>query len=485
MKVRKILLPAILFVVMMLVLVFGTYQILNDQITNITASYIDELAQHDMKNIKNFISGRWKSMRAICDEIRVKDSNINTVEDIQHELNIKTMSEDFDHLYLIDSEGRLYSDIYVISEKEDNPYLEYFTGESTEFASRYDDRSAFHEYKYEYMIYGVDFSDDPIIATDGDVKFVGMILLNDISKIRESLRISSFDNRGYNSVIDSDGYYIVSDGSTAAMKQTKNFYDMISNGIVEKYTAEEVINTVKNGESISFWYYTEDNVRKYVSVQPINYDGWHTEWMFINSVEASVFTEQANTFIVLITCVAVAVLIIVTIIILVFYVSRQKVKKLYSSVVEGVYNKQYYMDNLCNKPVKAMAIIDLDHLKTINDNYGHLAGDAAIEKMALVFVDNVGSLASIFRFGGDEFVILFQEEIAQGEFLRLLNNILNDIREAKVEQFPEVKLTISVGGYFCEDEEAANKVLSKADNLLYEAKKTRDYIVTNFTENKN
>lgn len=474
MKIRKILFPVIIFVVLMLVLAFGTYNILNNAIIDITASYIDELAQHDMKNIKDFISGRFKSMNSICDEIRVKDSKISTVEDVQHELNIKTLSEDFDHLYLIDSEGRLYSDTYVITEKEENPFLTFFENGSSEFASRYNDTSRFHEYKKEYMIYGLNFADNPIEVT-GNVKFVGMLLLNDISKIRESLRITSFDGRGYNSVIDGEGYYIVSDGTSAAINQVKNFYEMVRNGEIDDMTADEIIDTIDRGESISFWYVNENGERRFVSVKPIV----DSDWKFINSVEASVFTEQATTFILLMTGVAVAMLFIVVVILLVIYISRQKVKKLYSSVVEGVYNKQYYHDKLSDKQVRALVIIDLDHLKSINDNYGHMAGDAAIEKMARVFVNNVGGLANIFRFGGDEFVIIFEEEVAPGEFLRLINNILNDIREAEIEQFPDIKLTISAGGYYCEETELASKVLNKADGLLYEAKKTRDCSVTN------
>lgn len=199
-------------------------------------------------------------------------------------------------------------------------------------------------------------------------------------------------------------------------------------------------------------------------------------WTFIVSVEKSVFTDQTNQFILLTTIIIVILsLILITI---AFYIHHagKKLKSIYHGVVNGVFNRKYYDDKLVNSRVKAIAIIDLDHLKTINDTYGHLAGDVAIEETALTIVRNVGPSTEVLRFGGDEFVVAFRCDISPEIFRQLLENMLSDIHKTRIPSYPGLKLTFSIGG--CCRSGTAGEVLADADKLLYEAKKKRNCVVT-------
>lgn len=173
----------------------------------------------------------------------------------------------------------------------------------------------------------------------------------------------------------------------------------------------------------------------------------------------------------------VGMLLIVLITLTVFGTAQKKLKKFYASVVDGVYNRQYYNDKLAESHIEALAIIDMDHLKEINDIYGHLAGDEAIRSMALILLQEIGDFADVFRFGGDEFVAVFKDEITADRFQRLLNNALDEIRNVRLEQFPDVRITFSIGGFYGEG--IAKDLLKNADDLLYHAKKTRNRVVTN------
>lgn len=468
-KLKKLWLPFVIFVSLMLMLIFGTYNTLNNMTKDIIVSYINEFADHDMDKICEFVADKQDSIYGVYNEMKVR--NIKSVWEAQEELNIKVYIKNYDHLYLIDSEGRLYTDTHLIYDREDNYFLEYFNTDKTEFVMRFDDKNRFHEQKKEYMFYGLNFRDDPIVIADTDVKFVGMVMLNDISKIRTRMRITSFADRGYASVIDLDGNYIVTEANVSGLDRFKNFYEMIKSYRIEGYTCEEIVEKANDEkEEISFWCVTPDNVRKFISVKPIEDLGWN----FISSISEEVFTEQTNQFVIFVTTIMLLMLIILGIVII---TSRHFQKKLYNTPVDNVYNKQYYYDKLVNSKVTAIAIMDLDHLKYINDNYGHSAGDDAITRVALALSRNVGTEGKIVRFGGDEFIIVFQEDIEPEYFKSVLEAVLDDVNRARLSEYPDIKLTLSVGGFLCAG--IADEQLKYADKLLYEAKKKRNCIVTN------
>jgi predicted signal transduction protein with EAL and GGDEF domain len=67
-----------------------------------------------------------------------------------------------------------------------------------------------------------------------------------------------------------------------------------------------------------------------------------------------------------------------------------------------------------------VAIVDIDHFKEINDSWGHMVGDRAIKHVAELLSNNIRSSDYIFRYGGEEFLLVLVETGA-AEALRSLN----------------------------------------------------------------
>lgn len=105
---------------------------------------------------------------------------------------------------------------------------------------------------------------------------------------------------------------------------------------------------------------------------------------------------------------------------------------------------------LCNSQELTIALIDLDHFKTVNDTYGHPFGDEILRGVANLFKDLEGVLAG--RYGGEEFLLLLEMEL--GEALRVLNRAREQwaAREWKIPGFSS---TFSAG--LCEV--SANRML--------------------------
>lgn len=128
----------------------------------------------------------------------------------------------------------------------------------------------------------------------------------------------------------------------------------------------------------------------------------------------------------------------------------------------------------------AVAMLDIDWFKKINDTHGHDVGDFVLHEMAKILTENVREEDNVYRAGGEEFVILFNR-ISAEEALNKTNKIRLSIQEHLfVYNNLEIHVTLS-GGLYHPDNTSANSVqeiLKHADIALYEAKKSgRNQIV--------
>ena len=153
----------------------------------------------------------------------------------------------------------------------------------------------------------------------------------------------------------------------------------------------------------------------------------------------------------------------------------------------GLYNRRYlfnigneiYNDCKTNNKVFAIAILDIDNFKRINDTYGHDIGDIALKEVAVILNKNISSNGLISRLGGEEFCICFYNR-NEDEVKELLEYIRKDFEKNVIEiKDIQLKYTISIG---CSFDFGINidEMIKNADEYLYEAKKDgRNIIKTN------
>jgi len=115
-----------------------------------------------------------------------------------------------------------------------------------------------------------------------------------------------------------------------------------------------------------------------------------------------------------------------------------------------------------------LAMIDIDHFKKINDNYGHESGDQVLKVLALYMRKHFGS-GLIARLGGEEFAVLMpglDEDQLYGKFEDFRRDLAVSMIQAGEQ---ELSITVSIGAIINSKESLA-KQLSEADNALYQAK---------------
>ncbi len=146
----------------------------------------------------------------------------------------------------------------------------------------------------------------------------------------------------------------------------------------------------------------------------------------------------------------------------------------------GLYNHRMYRSILHGEITRAqrygrtlsVLMLDIDHFKRINDDYGHVVGDGVLERLGLLLRDSVRSENSVCRYGGEEFTIIVPEFGAEAtsEMAERLREIIAQTPFSNGKD-QDIKITVSIGvAAFPEMASSAEELTKAADIALYAAK---------------
>ncbi len=148
----------------------------------------------------------------------------------------------------------------------------------------------------------------------------------------------------------------------------------------------------------------------------------------------------------------------------------------------GLFNRQYFKDRMEGEKARversgkslALLLCDLDHFKEINDTLGHQAGDEILKEVAKCFQASTRGTDLVFRWGGDEIVVLLSETTREG-VLKAAERIREGILKIGDPGLVPVDLSIGVAIY-PEHGRGADELIRLADRALYIAKKGGDKV---------
>lgn len=146
----------------------------------------------------------------------------------------------------------------------------------------------------------------------------------------------------------------------------------------------------------------------------------------------------------------------------------------YPDPVTGVWNRHHGTDRLVAETMQAdrdrcVLMIDIDDFKSINDNFGHQAGDQVLVELARRLGEAVRSNDMVVRWGGEEFVVLLGDCPLDNALTRA-EEVRNQIAD---KPFPVVgAVTVSIGAAQLTAGEEAASWLGRADETLYQAKRS-------------
>lgn len=135
----------------------------------------------------------------------------------------------------------------------------------------------------------------------------------------------------------------------------------------------------------------------------------------------------------------------------------------YQALEKEIETARIYNKHLC------VMMLDIDHFKRVNDQYGHQTGDKVLAAISEIIRSNVRNTDIVGRYGGEEFMIILPGANI-GEAAAIAERIRKNIEEYRMEE-KDFKVTISVGltQYSGQDTEM---IISRADQLLYKVKES-------------
>ena len=137
----------------------------------------------------------------------------------------------------------------------------------------------------------------------------------------------------------------------------------------------------------------------------------------------------------------------------------------------GLLNRRGVVEKLAQRtsPKSTVAILDVDHFKLVNDQFGHIAGDEVIRAVGSRISGGISRNDVVGRWGGDEFVIVLDLELEQGTAVieRVFQQVSAEPLSTSVGEIP---VALSVGISEWNNGESLDCVLARADSALYSAK---------------
>jgi len=147
-------------------------------------------------------------------------------------------------------------------------------------------------------------------------------------------------------------------------------------------------------------------------------------------------------------------------------------------VLTGIPNRQAYEERIAEEIARSrrygsklcMVVWDIDKFKSVNDNYGHAAGDRVLRVVAETLYAQTRETDFLARFGGEEFVMLLTE--TDIEATKIVAEKLREIIAETPFHFRENEVPVSISGGIAElgKDETANSLFERADKALYAAK---------------
>jgi diguanylate cyclase (GGDEF)-like protein len=146
-----------------------------------------------------------------------------------------------------------------------------------------------------------------------------------------------------------------------------------------------------------------------------------------------------------------------------------------TDALTGLYNRRHLMGTLANEVQRSrrlrrtfsVVMADVDHFKQYNDTHGHLAGDAALVKIAEILRKTTRGVDSVARYGGEEFVVMLIETTIATAVI-----VAERVRErVAAEEFGGGKVTVSIGlAEYPPHGETPEELIESADAAMYRAK---------------
>jgi diguanylate cyclase (GGDEF)-like protein len=443
--------------------------------------YFDQIINKD--NVLNIIE---KADNATIDERKLLRKELN---DILTKIYTNAVENNFRQFHFVLKDGTNFLRMHKIEVYGDNLTnirdSVRIVNEEKKYIEGFEEGRIFNGYRYEYPLFK---NDEYIGCVETSISFISIIKSADElfntpgsfiikkSVVNDKVLENQIDKNYSESVISNLYYrdkeilkYITDNEKTNSILESVINNKEVVEEIEKLLKTEEtfIINGVSGEESYSLVFLEIDNIIGKQVGYLIFYEKNNVFFEYKKSIVIK------SIFIFIFWC-------LLLFIVFTYYKSKAKIDKIiYFDKLTLAYNRNKLYDyikekiELYNRHTTNFSIImyDIDYFKKINDNHGHIIGDLVLQETTDLVKTNIRITDYLFRFGGDEFIILLSNTKLEDAKI-VAEKIRSDITEKKYFANIVENVTFSIGVTEYEKNMTSEELINKVDTVLYNAKET-------------
>lgn len=283
-----------------------------------------------------------------------------------------------------------------------------------------------------------------------------------VTKLSNMLFDDLFDGKGYTFIVDEKGNIITNDSKLKT--KNHNLFEYCKQSKLAKDFTKQKAGIV-----------TIQNETYYLAYSPLKINQWMIGYVVpIQDAQASYnFINQYE--LIFTSCFAIVVFILM---VYLAYQNTQEKKALVhmaqTDPLTLVYNKETTQKQIDQKlkdgKEHCFLILDVDSFKLVNDNYGHIVGDKVLNQLGQLFKKHFRSTDIVGRIGGDEFIVLIEDNKIGEDRVK---DLIQKVNQLQIEELQGFKLSISVGiAYAPKQGTTFMELYRHADQALYKTKRS-------------
>lgn len=252
-----------------------------------TVEALEELTLHDLYNINGTLSHTWNHLEGVGQRLRAAAPK--TFLELSDDLYAQKDASTLTGLGVLDKNGFLYTENQEIVSSQDTEYAKKQAKGEKKTVMLYDGK-LLPEMAQNALLFTVAIT--PFQVENAVITAV--VGVQDLRFISNQLKIDSFDGKGFSTVIDSKGNFIVNIPGQGGISNTNNFFEWFTKGtFAPGQSAQSLINSIKNGEDSAFTYTNADGVEKVVSFMRVP----DTDWALMVNIPTAVLKKQSQGFV--------------------------------------------------------------------------------------------------------------------------------------------------------------------------------------------
>lgn len=304
--------------IMLLLLIgwIGTYSVITDRIIESSIQSMEELSKHDEQAIYSNLRSKWDVLWGVSDHIR--QQKCETTEELLGEMSAYKQVVDCIHLMLVADNGTVISSNMTITENQELLTVCEQAGEHIIY--RDSGLRTQTEGRGAVLVLGVRIRP---FTVEGNTYSYLMARI-DIDTLQGDLKLDSYESRGFSSVVDSEGDYIIKSDRNDTARKVENFYDeMREMSLDDGMTAGQIEEKIERKESFNVSY-VRDGISYVTAFLPME----ETDWYFILTVPRAVFEEQSMALLRIFALLMLGFFNVIVFIVIIIMWRRQRLQRL-------------------------------------------------------------------------------------------------------------------------------------------------------------